>query len=196
MSAAELRRAADRAHLDALSSRSGGRLRVISHADRPGRPIRLAITCRTAGSSRYPEVDESEIRLRIDLPARYPFERPVITVESTIFHPNVFPNGTICQGDRWLPGDAMDILVRRIIRLLTFEPDHVNPASAANRTAANWYLALRRRQPAAFPTDRSTLDAERVVVPCPNCGAGLRLPTGRRGTVSCPRCRTDFEART
>ena len=205
--AGELRRAADRANLDALAARSSGRIRVLEWPERAGRPIRLGIGLRTASSTRYPAVAESEVRLRIDLPARYPFERPVVQIESPIFHPNVFPNGTVCQGEKWLPGDALDIVVQRIIRLLAFEPDHVNPASAANRTAASWYLGCRRDHPGAFPTDRLTLDtpaaaaaataaAARVVVPCPACQAGLRLPAGRQGLVECPRCHYAFDART
>ncbi|MBI4754171.1 MAG: hypothetical protein HY778_01830 [Betaproteobacteria bacterium] len=39
-------------------------------------------------------------------------------------------------------------------------------------------------------------DETRAVVPCPACHVGLRLPAGRRGTVSCPRCGHGFEAST
>src|SRR5690606_4913428 len=78
------------------------------------------------------------VTLRIDLPSRYPFERPVVTVETPIFHPNVFASGVVCQGERWLPGEGFDIFVRRMIGLVTFAPGTVNPASAANRAAAAW----------------------------------------------------------
>ncbi len=195
-SAASLRRQADREQLERLASRSDGRLVIDSWADRPGRPLRVTLACRTVGDARFPQTAEAVIRLRIDLPARYPFERPVITVETPIFHPNVFPNGTVCQGEKWLPGDAMDIVIKRLIRLLTFEADHVNPASPANAPAANWYRGQLRQRAGLFPTDRLRLDESRVLLRCPACQAGLRLPSGRRGVVACPRCQHEFDART
>jgi hypothetical protein len=185
---------------------SGGRVELLDMPSRAGRPIRLAIRCRTAASDAYPQTHQEGVNLRIDLPSRYPFERPVLTVESRIFHPNVFPSGVVCQGEKWLPGEGLDLVVKRIIRLVTFDPSHVNPASAANRSAAAWYLQQRSRTPQAFPTDRvdfapsgtaAAPDAPaRVVRRCPACGKGLRLPAGKAGTVACPACRRDFEVST
>jgi Holliday junction resolvasome RuvABC ATP-dependent DNA helicase subunit len=37
---------------------------------------------------------------------------------------------------------------------------------------------------------------DRVVVKCPGCGAGLRLPKGQSGTVQCPKCQRPFQAKT
>ena len=200
MSAHALRREADLARLRELAERSGGRLELLESTGRSGRSIRLAIGCKTAGSSDYPQARQDGVTLRIDLPARYPFERPVLTVETRIFHPNIFASGVICQGEKWLPGEGLDLLVKRIIRLVTFDPGHVNPASAANRAAAAWYLQQRSKAPGAFPTDRldfaTTTPAPRVVRRCPACGKGLRLPAGRHGTVACPACRGEFEITT
>ena len=95
-----LRREADLVRLRELASRSGGRLAVLEAPERGGRPVRLAVKCRTAGSDAYPQASQDGVTLRIDLPARYPFERPVLTVESRIFHPNIFASGVICQGDK------------------------------------------------------------------------------------------------
>jgi len=190
-----LRRQADLTRLRELAAQSAGRLELLALPERSGRPIRLALACRTAGSGDYPQAQQHGVTLRIDLPARYPFERPVVTVESPIFHPNVFASGVVCQGEKWLPGEALDILVRRIARLVTFDAAHVNPGSAANRAAAAWYLPQRLRFPAAFPTDRLDFAAAappRVVRHCPACGKGLRLPVGREGTVECPACRREF----
>ena len=198
-----LRREADLTRLHELAARSGGRLALLEAPTRTGRPIRLAVICRTAGSSDYPQSPQAaqdRVTLRIDLPARYPFERPVFTVESKIFHPNIFVSGVICQGEKWLPGEGLDLLVKRVIRLITFEPGHVNPASAANRVAAAWYLQQRSRTPSLFPTDQVDFAAistpPRVVRRCPDCGKGLRLPAGRQGIVACPACRREFEVRT
>ena len=196
MSAHQLRRAADLERLRALETASHGRLKLLAADPVPGRPIRLEMRCRTAADGRYPTHAVVGLTLRIDLPARYPFERPVVTIESPIFHPNVFASGLVCQGERWLPAEGLDLLVKRMIRLATFDPAHVNPASPANRAAAVWYLAQVSRTPEAFPTDRVEWDAERVVRPCPACGKSLRLPAGRRGMVTCPACRSAVEVQT
>ncbi|MGE0312476.1 MAG: ubiquitin-conjugating enzyme E2 [Lautropia sp.] len=197
-SAHQLRRQADVQRLHALAARSAGRLTVVSASPAPGTPIRVALTVRTVTGPQYRGAAEAAgaVALRIDLPARYPFERPVVVVESPVFHPNVFPNGTVCQGEKWVQSEGLDLLVMRIGRLLTWDAAHVNPASPANRTAANWYLARRASEPATFPTDLVSWEAERVVVRCPACGTGLRLPPGRRGVVACPACRRDVEVQT
>ena len=213
MSAHNLRREADIARLQELARQSGGRVELLDASARVGRPIRIALHCRTAASNAYPQSQQDGVTLRVDLPSRYPFERPVLTVESRIFHPNIFASGVICQGDKWLPAEGLDLLLKRIIRLVTFDPAHVNPASAANRAAAAWYLQQRSRTPAAFPTDRvefagagqagaSSATAvpgaatERVLRRCSVCGKGLRLPTGRRGLVDCPACGHEFDVST
>ena len=212
MSAHTLRREADIARLRELAAQSGGRLELRELPVRIGLPIRLALRCRTASSSAYPQAAEERVALRIDLPSRYPFERPVLTVESRIFHPNIFPSGVICQGEKWLAGEGLDLLVKRIARLVTFDPSHVNPSSAANRAAASWYLQQRNRTPDAFPTDRLDFAGtgsaararggdhaqppDRVIRRCPACDKGLRLPVGKRGLVACPACRREFEVAT
>ena len=195
-----LRREADLARLRELAGQSAGRLSLLEAPSRSGRPIRLRIDCRTAGSAGFPQAQQAGVTLRVDLPARYPFERPVLTVESPIFHPNIFASGVICQGDKWLPGEGLDLLVKRIIRLVTFDPGHVNPASAANRAAAAWYLQQRSKTPWLFPTDHVDFAGasrpERVLRHCPGCGKGLRLPAGKQGTVACPACRREFDVAT
>lgn len=211
-SAHALRRQSDVERLRALAAASRGRLAVIEANPTGGSPIRIEIQCRTAQSADYPARTGERVRLRINLPARYPFERPTVALETPLFHPNVFTSGVVCQGDRWIASEGLDLLVKRMIRLVTFDPAHVNPASAANRAAANWYLNLLSRQPSAFPTDRlsfdeaavdrlgepaqAATDAIRVVRHCPHCRQAMRLPAGRQGTVACPACRQDFEVRT
>ena len=206
MTAHALRREADLARLRELATQSGGRIELLETPSRAGRPIRLALRCRTAASEAYPQAPQDGVTLRIDLPSRYPFERPVLTVESRIFHPNVFASGVVCQGEKWLPGEGLDLVVKRIIRLVTFDPSHVNPASAANRAAAAWYLQQRSRTPQAFPTDRVEFATSgrpprrthrrgwcAAVRPAARaCG----FPPARRGIVACPACRHDFEVST
>ena len=210
----QLRRQADVVRLQALAAASGGRLVIIEASPTGGAPIRIEVRCRTAPSSAYPARTADRVRMRINLPARYPFERPTVAIESPIFHPNVFTSGVVCQGDRWIASEGLDLLVRRMIRLVTFDPAHVNPGSAANRAAASWYVAQRSREPSSFPTDRVAFDetagvgsapgaaagaaaaAARVLRHCSHCRQALRLPAGRQGTVACPACHREFEVAT
>ena len=197
-SAHQLRRQADVERLHALAASSDARLTVIEAQAAPGTPIRLALRVRTVANANYRGAGEPAgvVRLRIDLPTRYPFERPVVVIESPVFHPNVFPNGTVCQGEKWIQTEGLDLLVMRMSRLLTWDAAHVNPASPANRNAAIWYQQKRAGEPSLFPTDTIRWQSGRVVVRCPACGAGLRLPAGRRGVVACPSCRKDVEVQT
>jgi hypothetical protein len=115
------------------------------------------------------------------------------------------------MGAKWLPSEGMDLFVRRVLRLLAFDPLLVNLRSVANHAALAWYQRTLRQQPQAFPSDPQALRvgeqgagsptstsaaAGRVVVHCPQCNTGLRLPAGRKGVVACPGCQREFEAQT
>jgi hypothetical protein len=209
-----VRLAADADRLRALAAASGGRIGLVA-LPAPGSPrFVLDLGFVTAGSSRYPAERRTTTRLVIDLPARYPFMPPAATLATPIFHPNVYPSGLVCLGTKWLPSEGMDLFVRRIAQLVTFDPLIVNVQSVANAAALHWYVQALRKHPQAFPTDRieietpdtrdaqlrwhesAAADATRVIRQCPHCGASLRLPTGRRGTVRCPKCGRGFEADT
>ncbi|HSQ70521.1 MAG TPA: ubiquitin-conjugating enzyme E2 [Steroidobacteraceae bacterium] len=168
----------------------------------------------TARNRSYPAEIATCIRLRVTLPSRYPFLPPVASIETPVYHPNVFPSGLVCLGTRWLPSEGLDLFLKRVIRLLTFDPLLVNVASPANREAASWYQSARRRHPGAFPScelgfatpagrgrervgwrdagQRSGRSRRR----CPGCARELALPAGRRGTVRCPACGQRFETET
>lgn len=210
-----VRLAADSERLRALAAASRGRITLLA-LPAPGSPrFVLDLGFVTAGSSAYPGSDRrTTSRLTIDLPARYPFMPPSATITTPIFHPNVYPSGLVCLGTKWLPSEGMDLFVRRIAQLVTFDPLIVNIHSAANPAALHWYAQALRKFPHAFPTDRVDLEtpeardaqirwnestvagAARVIRRCPHCGANLRLPAGRRGTVRCPKCARGFEADT
>jgi hypothetical protein len=211
---AGVRVTADLERLRALAAASGGRIGLVG-TPAPGRFV-LELGYATAGSREYPAVRETRTRLVIELPARYPFQTPIATVTTPIFHPNVYPSGLVCLGAKWLPSEGMDLFVRRVARLLTFDPQLVNVQSAANPDALFWYLDALARYPGAFPSERVDLvlpdeqparvrwrdtggdseHAERVIGPCPRCGAQLRLSAGRSGTVRCPKCGSAFETAT
>jgi len=209
-----VRVSADIDRLRALAASTHGKI-VLVALPSPGSPrFVLDIGYATAGSSSYPADRRTTTRLVIDLPARYPFMAPAATITTPIFHPNVFPSGLVCLGTKWLASEGMDLFVRRIAQLITFDPLIVNVHSVAHPAALAWYRQALSRYPQAFPTEPVALalrdtehlqvpgsdstvgDADRVIRTCPHCGARLRLPASRRGTVRCPKCSRDFEATT
>jgi hypothetical protein len=209
-----VRLAADIDRLRALAAAARDRITLVALPAAGSPRFVLDLGFATAGSSAYPAERRTTSRLVIDLPARYPFMPPSAFITTPIFHPNVYPSGLVCLGTKWLPSEGMDLFVRRIAQLVTFDPLIVNAQSAANPSALHWYVQTLRKFPQAFPTDRVELetpearDAQirwnestaagpaRVIRRCPHCGASLRLPAGRRGTVRCPKCARGFEADT
>jgi hypothetical protein len=210
-----IRLEADHARLRALAAASGERV-VLLAGPTPALPqAELELRYAVARSERYPLDVTRQTRLRIALPARYPFQSPTATVLTPVWHPNVFPAGVICLGTRWLASEGLDLFVQRLARLLTFDSLLVNTASPANRAAAEWYERTRHQRPEAFPSDRpefaaaapgagrgrvgwreTAADDGRVTRRCPSCGRTLRLPAGRSGRVRCPGCGAGFEAST
>jgi len=211
--AAGSRRDVDIERLRALAATSGGRIGIVT-LPVAGRPrFVLDLGYATVGSHRYPVERQPMSRVAIDLAPRHPFQPPVTTVLTPIFHPHVFSSGIVCIGSKWLPSEGMDLFVHRVVRLLAFDPLLMNPYSIADGTANAWYQAALRRHPEAFPTDVAALAltvdegggsgsgaramaAERVIRHCPHCRAGLRVPAGRSGTVRCPACAGDFQTNT
>ena len=171
---------------------------------------------RDRGLAAYTRERQASSRIAIDLAPRHPFQPPLTTVLTPIFHPHVFSSGVVCIGARWLPGEGMDLFVQRVVRLLAFDPLLMNPHSIANAAANIWYrqrvaqasagvpdraaaLALaskRRRRIGDNPAGTRRRHPRTRDPPVPRCHAALRLPTGRSGTVRCPRCGRDFEAGT
>ncbi len=217
-SAGAARREVDIAHLRKLAAASGGLLQVLAEPS-PGKPrFELQLALRTAGSRRYPEQHQSQCRVLITLDPRHPFLPPAATVLTPIFHPNVFESGVVCMGAKWLPSEGMDLFVRRLVRLLAFDPLLVNMRSAAHSAALAWYSSALRQHPQAFPSDPGALRwgepevaappaavaaaaaaaaaPPKVLRNCPHCKTTLRLPAGRSGVVACPSCQQDFEVQT
>lgn len=210
-----IRLQADLERLQALASASGGGVVLLQGPTAAVPSSELELRYVVARSERYPADVSRRTRLRIALPGRYPFQAPVATVLTPVWHPNVFPSGTICLGTKWLASEGLDLFVQRLARLLTYDSLLVNTASPARRAVADWYERARRREPGLFPTDRPLFGGPaparrsgrvgwkeapagdpRVARGCPACGRTLRLPAGRRGRVRCPACGGAFETST
>jgi hypothetical protein len=213
MDAYSERRLEDLRRLRELGRRSAGKIAVVGSEGTPPRRLILDLSYNTAPSSAFPNMIQEQTRVEIDLSTRYPLEEPVVSIRTPIFHPNVYPGGRVCLGPRWFPTDGLDILVCRLIQIITFDPSILNEDSPANMSALEWYREARTRYPRAFPTDRFVLAsqrapkpmtwrelptgrAERVVVRCPQCGQGHRVLAGRSGIIQCVGCQRDFEAHT
>ena len=196
-----MRREVDVERVRTLAAASAGRVGVVA-VPTPGRArFLLDLAVATVGSPAYPRERRTTSRVAIDLAPRHPFAPPMATVLTPVFHPHVFPSGLVCIGAKWLPGEGMDLYVRRVMRLLAFDPLLMNPGSIAHGAAQAWYAQALCAHPDAFPTDPGAIalasgievPAERVVRRCPICGTGLRLPAGRTGSVLCPQCGHAFQ---
>ena len=149
------------------------------------------------------------------LPSNYPFTGPKVTFTTKIFHPNVYTSGLVCLGPKdWVISEPLSMLVERIINIMIYDPKMVNPSSPANENAAAWYNKNLKNNPNLFPTDNfskanekskpkikwnTTGDAnviEKTIVICTYCETKLRLPKGKRGKVTCPKCNNTIEVQT
>ena len=212
MSAFDERREQDVRKLKDLQAQSGERVRVTGTSGRPLSDIDVELHFKTAPSKQYPKVVQDVTRIRISLPARYPFVEPTVNIKTPILHPNVYDSGRICLGVKWLPSFGLDLLVKKIIQIVTFDPIILNEASPANGAALAWYRKARHAHPGAFPTNSLTLHTpepakkinwqnvepkkSKVVISCPRCQKRLSVPTGKSGRVRCPNCNELFQLET
>jgi hypothetical protein len=184
-------------------------LTLVGASGDPPQEVRIAFRCRTAGSKNYPAQAAERVQVRIQFPARYPFQEPLAEIQTPIVHPNVFASGKICFGAKWIPMEGLDLLVKRIGQIITFDSELVNEASPANADALAWYRGVKARHPEAFPTDSITFLTARPkpttatwrnlidtapaesfrLIRCPRCAQQLRLPNRNDIVgVRCPKC--------
>lgn len=194
--------------IDELSKSSNGRVKVKSTYGNPVNRIILELNYPTAPSSDFPKKVQQITEVKIELLSRYPFQEPSATITTAIYHPNVYSSGKICFGTKWLPTQGLDLLVRRIIQIITFDEKILNEGSPANGQALNWYKNVVRKHPSSFPTDKLIIKEQpkekiswnniesskemKAIVACPNCKAQLRIPSGKKLSVSCPKCTHKF----
>ena len=148
------RRQVDIAKLQELQTEFRGVVSVTRTAGNPVTLVELEIQLRTARNSRFPDEAQPSNAVQIQLPARYPFEPPKITVTTPIWNPNIFTSGLICLGQQWIPTHNLALLVQRVMQILALDPAIINLASPANAEAGKWYATASRRNPSLFPTVR------------------------------------------
>lgn len=155
MSGFNERRVQDLVKLNQLASSSNGKIKIISSTGNPVSKIIVELNYPTAINSNYPDKVQFSSRIAIQLTSRYPFTEPVVDFEKPIvFHPNVYDSGRICFGTKWLPTQGLDLLVKRIVKIITYEPDILNEKSPANQTALKWYAKTFLKYPSKFPTTK------------------------------------------
>jgi len=91
-----------------------------------------------AGTTEKNAIKQSRHVFTIDLSPEYPLKQPDVKFERTIFHPNWYPDGRVCYGYQWTPGDKLSELVIDTVKMMLFEI--VDTKSPANRDANRWYL--------------------------------------------------------
>jgi len=207
--AARIRREEDMRRLRELIRQSDGRIRLIGATGDPVDRLKLVMSYITVASSRFPDESRRTTDVDIALPSRYPFVAPKVTIKTPIFHPNVYTSGLVCLGETWLAAESLDLFVRRLIRLITFDPLVSGGMPPANQSASAWYHRTRESRPDLFPTEvvdfgepksksrisfknqtsaSDNTGAKRRIVQCDACSRGLRVPAGRGGIIRCPHC--------
>ena len=81
-----------------------------------------------------------EHKLRIFIPPGFPGERPLISMLTPVWHPNIASNGDVCYGDQgdhgWAPSMKISDIILRLFGMIRYE--NVSEDSAFNTSAASW----------------------------------------------------------
>jgi ubiquitin-protein ligase len=154
MTAHSTRREQDVQKLRALSSSSNGKIKINKVTGSPPNSIELELVYPTAGDRNYPNSVQKITNVIIELGSRYPFAEPKVVIKTPILHPNVYASGQVCLGAKWLPSQGLDLLVKRLISIVTYDESILNEKSPANRDALKWYSTALRSHPHAFPTTK------------------------------------------
>ncbi len=164
MTPSQERRNEDLRRLRAMEVQSPGRIRIVKVHGTPMRRVDLVLSVPTAADHSFPHRRVPEVSVKIELPSDYPYKAPVCTINSEVFNVNVFPNGTVCMGSKWMPSHQLTLTVARLWRILSLDPEVINPNSPANSDAIAWWQGLLQNHRHLLPTS-SRLAAEDTAKP-------------------------------
>jgi ubiquitin-protein ligase len=150
----DVRRIQDLEKLKFLCLQSHGKLIIRKTSGNPISKIEIESKFNAVPDSSYPSKVSNSIIFTIELLSKYPFVEPVVHINSKIYHPNIYTSGRICLGQKWLPTDKLDLFVKRILSIITYDANVLNLSSPANGEAANWYKSAYQKNPKLFPTDK------------------------------------------
>lgn len=139
--------------LDNLSRVTHGRVRLLRTTGNPVNRIEIELNFITVPSKNYPSQKQNSTIASIELAARYPFSQPKVTFNPFVFHPNVYRSSLVCLGANWIPTEFLDLLVKRLVKILTYDPSVIDLKSAANSDAASWYSNMLHTNSTLFPTE-------------------------------------------
>lgn len=110
----------------------------------------LTINVRTYDS---PDTVINQCIVKIILPLQYPNVAPLVTMENpVIFHPNWWTNGRWSSGC-YNPTESLGNFVKRMVKSIQFNSEHVAPYDSCNKAATKWYLENIH----LFPSDTQEL---------------------------------------
>jgi ubiquitin-protein ligase len=124
----------------------------------------------------YRDVHEA----KLDLPLRYPAERPHAVPLTPIFHPNI--KGYFCIADYWAAGTTLVDVIAKMGDMIQWKIYNVK--SPLDTTAARW--AAANETSGLFPVSNVDFGVEEIAKR--STGAGRRA---RRGTGAADRRGTD-----
>jgi len=132
----------DYRRLCALADGSPGLVRIDRSVGEPPSHYQLTLACRSVAISSdgqliYRDAHSVDIVLGPD----YPFAEPTVRILTPVFHPHVFESNRVCLGDG--PVEFLDLLLKRLFRILQFDPAYLDGDSVANWPAQRWVEANR-----------------------------------------------------
>jgi len=139
--------------LEILSHATCGKVKIIRTSGNPVNRIEIELNFITVPSRNYPAQRQNSTVATIELAARYPFSQPKVTFNPFVFHPNVYRSGLVCLGSKWITTEFLDLLVKRLVKILTYDPAVIDLKPPANSDAANWYSKVLHTNPTLFPTE-------------------------------------------
>lgn len=109
-------------------------------------------------------LERDEHLLEVNLSLGYPRRAPQCRMLTPVFHPN-FDDASVCVGDFWAASEALDDLVVRIGRMISYQ--EYNTKSPLNGLAAKWaaqntHLLPVDPQPVAPPLAHAAAATEPV----------------------------------
>ena len=143
----------------------------------------------------------TEHTLHVVMSRDYPYQMPIIKWVSPIWHPNVYPDSSICIGllksYTWKDSNNLNEIAMALINFLTSH----DATDAANPAARTWYIDHPEKIMEAKKQDKVVEEQlkapKRIVIkarqttPQPNAGVGVRegAGAGTIGTQAAPKIR-------
>ncbi len=142
--------------LSELIDNSGETLAIISTSGNPPYQYVIEYRCRgIEGLNNNEPVFRTTHQVQISLGNNYPRSKPDAKFLTSIFHPDVFPNGSVCLG-RWSEmAETLPELVLRIGKVIQYVDDIIYKAGYDNHQAWEWYQNNRDRLPVDNKTFKS-----------------------------------------